>query len=88
MVERAEERAYEKATKALVTALGNTILEEQHKNALANEFSKMDSESSTIEAFSDAAICIVVQVREIAPELLPLALEALARAADYYKVYW
>lgn len=88
MVERAEERAYEKATIALVAALGNTNLEEQHKNALANEFSKMDSESSTIETFSDAAICIVVQVREIAPELLPLALEALARAADYYKVYW
>ena len=84
----AAESAYHGATQVLRYALEDTSLTEEQKNHLANMFETMDAEAGSATAFANAAIGIIGRVRDYAPELLPQALMALARAADLYSIYW
>ena len=83
-----KESAYHEAAQTLRYALEDANLSVEQKNAMANVFETMDEESSSATDFANAAIVIIGRTRDDAPELLPRALTALARASDLYSIYW
>lgn len=88
MVETTEETAYQIAVTNLTAAIENTNLPVTEKDHLAKVLQMMDTEAGSVAEFANATIEILGCTRDNAPELFPMVLEALARAASYYKVYW
>lgn len=88
MVETTEETAYQIAVTNLTTAIDSANLPVTEKDHLTNVLQRMDTEAGSVAEFANTTIEILGYARDNAPELFPLVLEALARAASYYKVYW
>lgn len=88
MVKSTEETAYQIAVTNLTAAIESTNLPVTEKDHLTKVLQRMDTEAGSVADFANATIEILGYTRDNVPELFPLALEALARAANYYKVYW
>lgn len=61
---------------------------EAEKNAITDVLSEMDKHTETPQAFAACAIEIIRSISDSAPELLPPALETLARCCALNALDW